>query len=180
MWKCSKCGTENDDSYDYCVVCGVEKNAPPSVAPVTQEPPQVQKEMTSVPAQSTVNSPSVESQPAVAPPTAPPPKILKIAIIQSPSPELVGRTLDLDFSIFQTISIGRNPENLLQMPDGSISRRHALIELKDDKFIIRDLQSTNGTYIFESGYFTKIEGDRNINVGDVIKLGEGTVIRVIQ
>jgi hypothetical protein len=29
MWKCSRCGTENDDSYDYCIVCGVEKNAPP-------------------------------------------------------------------------------------------------------------------------------------------------------
>jgi len=180
MWKCSKCGTENDDSYDYCVVCGVEKNATPSPAPAAQEVAQVQKEPMEVSSQSTVSNPPVQPQPpATAPPPAPA-KVLKIAIIQSPSPELVGRTLDLDFSVFKTISIGRNPENLLQMPDGSISRRHALIELKDDKFILRDLQSTNGTYIFESGYFTKIEGDREINIGDVIKLGEGTVIRIIQ
>jgi pSer/pThr/pTyr-binding forkhead associated (FHA) protein len=180
MWICNKCGTENDDSYDYCVVCGVEKNATPSAPPVTQEPPKVQKENAEASTQGPINNSSAQQQAPVTPSPPAPAKILKIAIIQSPSPELVGRTLDLDFTIFKTISIGRNPENLLQMPDGSISRRHALIELKDDKFIIRDLQSTNGTYIFESGYFTKIEGERNINIGDVIKLGEGTVIRVIQ
>ena len=188
MWKCSRCGTENDDSYDYCIVCGVEKNAPPvaqSQGTQTQQsssqPPELPKQEAQVqqPPMPPEQTPQPQAQPQSQVPPPAPTKLLRMAVIQSPNSELIGKTIDFDLTLFSIISIGRNPENLLQFPDQSISRRHALIEFKDDKLFIKDLQSTNGTFIFKNGYFEKLETEAEINPGDVIKFGEGTVVRII-
>ncbi len=44
-------------------------------------------------------------------------------------------------------SIGRSPENDIQLNDGSVSRRHLEISWKADRFIITDLNSKNGTIV---------------------------------
>ncbi|MGB9762620.1 MAG: FHA domain-containing protein [Minisyncoccia bacterium] len=158
----------------------MERNAQPAESPK----PEVQTQQSTQPEQ--IQQPTQPDQiqqppePQVQKQVTQPSKILKIAFIQSPNPDLIGKTIELDFGIFGTISIGRSPENLLQFPDPSVSRRHCLLELKGDKIVLKDLQSTNGTFIFQNGYFEKIEGEKEISPGDVIKFGEGTVIRVIQ
>src|SRR5215213_6776703 len=45
------------------------------------------------------------------------------------------------------ITIGRVQGNDVILPKGNVSKRHARIVLKDGKFIIVDLKSTNGTYV---------------------------------
>lgn len=45
------------------------------------------------------------------------------------------------------MSIGRTPDNDLQIDDPSISRRHAEIVADDEHAVIRDLESTNGTMV---------------------------------
>jgi hypothetical protein len=45
------------------------------------------------------------------------------------------------------ISIGRDAENDLVVPDPRVSRRHAELHAHDGRLEIRDLQSTNGTWI---------------------------------
>jgi len=45
------------------------------------------------------------------------------------------------------ITIGRVQGNDIVLPKGNVSKRHARIVLKDGKFIIVDLKSTNGTYV---------------------------------
>ena len=45
------------------------------------------------------------------------------------------------------ITIGRVQGNDIVLPKGNVSKRHARIVLKDSKFIIVDLKSTNGTYV---------------------------------
>ncbi len=45
------------------------------------------------------------------------------------------------------ITIGRVQGNDIVLPKGNVSKRHARIVLKDNKFIIVDLKSTNGTYV---------------------------------
>src|SRR5437763_6534562 len=44
-------------------------------------------------------------------------------------------------------TIGRVQGNDIVPPKGNVSKRHARIVLKDGKFIIVDLKSTNGTYV---------------------------------
>ena len=45
------------------------------------------------------------------------------------------------------ITIGRVQGNDIILPKGNVSKRHSRIVLKDGKFIIVDLKSTNGTYV---------------------------------
>jgi diguanylate cyclase (GGDEF)-like protein len=47
----------------------------------------------------------------------------------------------------KTYTIGRNRENDIILPHGSVSRSHAVIQWDDRGFIIRDRASTNGTFI---------------------------------
>lgn len=45
------------------------------------------------------------------------------------------------------ITIGRVNGNDIILPAGNVSKRHARIVLKDGKYIVVDLKSTNGTYV---------------------------------
>lgn len=45
------------------------------------------------------------------------------------------------------VTFGRVQGNDIVLPKGNVSKRHARIVLKDGKFIIVDLKSTNGTYV---------------------------------
>src|SRR5438093_8950943 len=45
------------------------------------------------------------------------------------------------------VTIGRVQGNDIILPKGNVSKRHARIVLKDGKFIVVDLKSTNGTYV---------------------------------
>lgn len=44
-------------------------------------------------------------------------------------------------------TVGRLPDNSLQIDDGSVSSRHAEIVFEGDSFHLHDLGSTNGTFI---------------------------------
>lgn len=54
------------------------------------------------------------------------------------------RRLDFDKP---EVTIGRVQGNDIILPKGNVSKRHSRIVLKDAKFIIVDLKSTNGTYV---------------------------------
>src|SRR5438045_3271657 len=57
-----------------------------------------------------------------------------------------GESKRLDFDKPE-ITIGRVQGNDIILPKGNVSKRHSRIVLKDGKFIIVDLKSTNGTYV---------------------------------
>jgi transcriptional regulator with GAF, ATPase, and Fis domain len=46
-----------------------------------------------------------------------------------------------------TLTIGRESTNQICLADLAVSRRHCVIERRDDDFLIRDLESYNGTYV---------------------------------
>lgn len=54
------------------------------------------------------------------------------------------RRLEFDKS---EVNIGRVQGNDIILPKGNVSKRHSRIVVKDGKFIIVDLKSTNGTYV---------------------------------
>ena len=64
------------------------------------------------------------------------------------------------------ITIGRVQGNDIILPKGNISKRHSRIVVKDGKFIIVDLKSTNGTYV--NG---KKITSHQLRAGDMIKIG---------
>lgn len=70
---------------------------------------------------------------------------------------------------FQTTFGRRNADVTLDDPD--VSRQHAVIERYDEKYLLKDLESTNGTYL--NGQRIAVDF---LNDGDVIRMGK-TVIR---
>ncbi|MFN7974431.1 MAG: FHA domain-containing protein [Acidobacteriota bacterium] len=69
---------------------------------------------------------------------------------------------------FQTTFGRRNADVTLDDPD--VSRQHAVVERYDEKFLLKDLESTNGTYL--NG--TRITIDF-LEDGDVIRMGKSVV-----
>jgi pSer/pThr/pTyr-binding forkhead associated (FHA) protein len=55
-----------------------------------------------------------------------------------------GRTYDLKT---ETTTVGRVSDNAFEIPEASVSSHHAEIVLKGSDVLIRDLDSTNGTFI---------------------------------
>ncbi|MCA9602541.1 MAG: FHA domain-containing protein, partial [Myxococcales bacterium] len=45
------------------------------------------------------------------------------------------------------VTVGRVQGNDIILPKGNVSKRHARVVLKDGRFIVVDLKSTNGTYV---------------------------------
>lgn len=67
----------------------------------------------------------------------------------------------------QVVTIGREPENTLVLPDASVSRRHAQVEPNGNFFLLRDHGSTNGTFVNETLVRVQI-----LSHGDTIRLGK--------
>jgi DNA-binding NtrC family response regulator len=64
-------------------------------------------------------------------------------------------------------NIGRDPQNHLCLGDNFISSRHARIEKRGTNFILRDLQSRNGTFLNGSRIL-----EANLKLNDQIQIGE--------
>lgn len=69
------------------------------------------------------------------------------------------------------ITIGRVQGNDIILPKGNISKRHSRIVVKDGKFIIVDLKSTNGTYVNGK----KITAPQVVKATDKIYIGDFTI-----
>jgi hypothetical protein len=57
---------------------------------------------------------------------------------------MTGRSFDLNV---ERTTVGRVEDNTLQIPDPSVSSHHAEILLRGTEILVRDLNSTNGTFL---------------------------------
>ncbi len=65
-------------------------------------------------------------------------------------------------------SIGRHPQNRVQILDRVVSKEHCLIVLdKERGYLLKDLGSLNGTYVNKE----KVERDKELHDGDEVSLG---------
>lgn len=85
--------------------------------------------------------------------------------------DVVVNKFDLDD---QPLTIGRHPDNRVQIDDGAVSSRHAVVTLTANpdfpeyqEIAIEDLGSTNGTRVNGD----KIAGRVLLHAGDVVKIG---------
>ena len=65
------------------------------------------------------------------------------------------------------ITIGRAPDNMIQIDDPSVSGRHAQLLLIDERYQLKDLGSTNGTRVN-----SELVTDVFLRVGDRIRFGK--------
>ena len=79
------------------------------------------------------------------------------------SQEFVGKTFDLTG---QEITVGRVADNKIQVEHASISGHHAILKLDGQDYVIKDLDSTNGT---------RVNGEKvteqKLRRNDVVRLG---------
>jgi len=71
-----------------------------------------------------------------------------------------------------TASVGRSEESDIFLVDPSVSRNHATLEIQGDSAVVKDLGSTNGTYVNNE----RVDARRVIS-GDVIGFGN-TLMRL--
>ncbi len=67
------------------------------------------------------------------------------------------------------LTIGRAPESDIHLPDPSVSRQHALLYIDDEKAILEDVGSRNGTYVNEERVKKVVLAN-----GDVVRIGTVT------
>jgi adenylate cyclase len=64
-------------------------------------------------------------------------------------------------------SLGRHPNNSIQLLDKIVSKEHCIIELRVDRWFLRDLGSLNGTFVNNE----RVRGEAPLKHGDEIALG---------
>ncbi len=207
-WKCPICGYDNPDDALFCVQCGakrpeaVQQPQTASVQETTavQQAPQQDYQQPQQAMEQQV--PQVEAQPT-APATTPaasgqapqveataqasqqvevqqPSGKYYLQFIATPASALNKMKVPLDFEVFENISIGRSPENVIVIPDAEVSRKHAVISLSNGKLYIEDLNSTNGTYVYDGKLFQPVKGRQEIQPNAVIKLGNSTIVKIVR
>ena len=84
---------------------------------------------------------------------------------------LKGENRGREYEIINNPSVlGREEKVDIYLKGNTISRRHASIGFEEDKFYIKDLDSTNGTKI--NGKFIKTGTKSTLNHRDRIELGD--------
>jgi adenylate cyclase len=89
-------------------------------------------------------------------------------------PYLTGRLLDgklSEFPLGARTTLGRHPANTLRLADREVSKEHACVERAGTGFIIKDLGSSNGTYV--NGRRVR---ELKLKEGDEIALGNSRLV----
>ena len=76
---------------------------------------------------------------------------------------LTGKTFELKPEL---TTVGRLPDNALQIPEASVSSHHCEIQMRGNDLFVRDLGSTNGTFINGE----KIN-EGTVKAGQILRLG---------
>jgi hypothetical protein len=77
---------------------------------------------------------------------------------------MTGRACELNAD---KITVGRSEDNAFQIADPSVSSHHCEVLLRDDQVTVRDLNSTNGTFINSVATTESI-----LKPGEILRLGQ--------
>lgn len=89
-------------------------------------------------------------------------------------PRLSGRFADGkvgEFPLADRTSLGRHPNNTLRLVDREVSKEHCVVERAGNTFLLRDLNSSNGTFV--NGRKIK---ELRLRDGDEIALGNSRLV----
>ena len=86
----------------------------------------------------------------------------------------------MNFDDYPVISIGRGPGNIVVIPDHEVSRSHASLSFDGDKLLLKDLKSSNGTFVYDGKGFQRVSDSVEVRPDSVLKFGTGTVVRLVR
>lgn len=121
--------------------------------------------------------PAPETSPAYAPSTPQPGNVASSAptMTLQPPPTATAKLVALngplanqEFPLRDSMRLGRERDNDLSLPDQQASRHHAVIQLREGRYWISDLNSRNGTLV--NG--VRIAQATPLTTGDVIQIGD--------
>lgn len=92
-----------------------------------------------------------------------PPPVAKLVCV-------IGPVQGMTFPVGNGVVIGRSPEANVVVPDAQISSRHAWVGPVGDRLVLRDLQSTNGSYLNDN--LAAPVQETELKDGDLIVLGK--------
>ncbi len=99
-------------------------------------------------------------------------------IVNSPDARFVKSKIPLEFDVFPEITIGRSPENIIVVPDADVSKKHAVLRMNNNVIEIEDLNSTNGTFLYD-GKFVKLSGKTPLKNNALIRFGYSTMFKLV-
>ncbi len=73
----------------------------------------------------------------------------------------------IQFNDKNQVHIGRDANNDIALPAPTVSRYHAIVERVGQRYRVRDLESSNGTYVNDQ----RITGETWLKAGDAIRIG---------
>jgi predicted component of type VI protein secretion system len=89
---------------------------------------------------------------------------MKLSLVVLTEGKAAGQTIPVNLSQFL---IGRDPQCQLRPASAIISKRHCALLNKNNKFFVRDFDSTNGTFVNED----PVKGERELKHEDTLKVG---------
>ena len=85
----------------------------------------------------------------------------------SPSEAAVGESIEITFGEDNLVSIGRDATNEVSLPTPQVSRYHAQIEKVGQRYRLKDLNSSNGTFVNDQ----RVDGEKWLTQDDVVRIG---------
>jgi pSer/pThr/pTyr-binding forkhead associated (FHA) protein len=86
------------------------------------------------------------------------------------------RLRQLDGAVFAVSDgltcIGRATQRVVRLPDSNVSRKHAEIVRRGERYIVRDMNTPNGTFV--NGQ--RIRGEVALTEGDQLRVGHTTFV----
>ncbi len=101
-----------------------------------------------------------------------------LVFVATAASSLVKSKVPIDFELFPIISIGRSPENIVVIPDLEVSRKHAELTTDGVKLMLRDLNSKNGTFLYNGKEFLRVSDSVEVKPNSIVKFGTGTIVRL--
>ena len=140
---CTRCGHRNPDDARFCANCGhqLQEDATLSLSPVEVEDETGEE----------IFQPAEELEPGQA-----------LLVVKRGAN--AGSTFLIDKDV---TTAGRHPESDIFLDDVTVSRRHAEVRRREEKFSVRDLGSLNGTYLNRE----RVE-DAELSSGDELQIGK--------
>ncbi|HYY92548.1 MAG TPA: FHA domain-containing protein [Candidatus Dormibacteraeota bacterium] len=102
-----------------------------------------------------------------------------MVFVNTPASSLIKTRVAIEFGDFPTVSIGRSPENIIVIPDPEVSRKHASLTLDGDRMTLKDLGSSNGSFIYNGKEFERVSDSVEVRPNSVLKFGTGTIVKLV-
>jgi len=101
-----------------------------------------------------------------------------LLFVNTPAQSLIKSKAPLEFDDFPVVTIGRSPENVIVIPDPEVSRKHAELTMEGSKLMMKDLNSKNGTYLYNGREFEQVHDSVEVKPNSIVKFGTGTIVRL--